>query len=58
MSRPGRANHSLSEMSALLKAFKSGDAEGARAASHSHVRAAAAAAQESFLELAHRKQAN
>ena len=48
MSRPGRAKFSLSEMTALLDALKRGDAEGARAAAQTHVRAAAAAARESF----------
>jgi GntR family transcriptional regulator, trigonelline degradation regulator len=48
MSRPGRAKFSLSEMTALLDALKEADAEGARAAAQKHVRAAAAAARESF----------
>lgn len=56
MSRPGRARHSLAEMTAMLERFEAGDAEGARAATHSHVRAAAAAARESFEQLAVQKQ--
>lgn len=51
MSRPGRAPHSLAEMTAMLKRLENGDAEGARAAAHTHVRAAAAAARESFDQL-------
>ncbi|WP_315835249.1 GntR family transcriptional regulator [Bradyrhizobium prioriisuperbiae] len=56
MSRPGRARHSLAEMTAMLERLENGDAEGARAATHSHVRAAAAAARESFEQLAQQKQ--
>ncbi len=52
MSRPGRAHHSLAEMTAMLERLENGDAEGARAATHAHVRAAAAAARESFEQLA------
>ena len=54
MSRPGRAPHSLAEMTALLDRLENRDAEGARAATHTHVRAAAAAARESFDQLARR----
>jgi hypothetical protein len=50
MSRPGRARHSLAEMTALLVHLENSDAEGARAATH--VRAAAAAARENFEQLA------
>jgi DNA-binding GntR family transcriptional regulator len=52
MSRPGRVRHSLAEMSEMLGRLENGDAEGARAAAHVHVRAAAAAARESFEQLA------
>lgn len=55
MSRPGRARHSLAEMTAMLERLESSDAEGARAATHTHVRAAAAAARESFEQLAQQK---
>ncbi|MGE7472057.1 GntR family transcriptional regulator [Bosea sp. NPDC003192] len=48
MSRPGRATHSLQEMGVILKAIENRDPEGARAAAHTHVRGAAAAARESF----------
>jgi DNA-binding GntR family transcriptional regulator len=51
MSRPGRSPRSLEEMTAMLDCFENGDAEGARAAVHTHVRAAAAAARESFEQL-------
>ena len=56
MSRPGRAPHSLTEMTAILERLENGDAEGARAAAHTHVRAAAAAAHESFEQLARQMQ--
>ena len=52
MSRPGRIHYSLAEMTALLERLERGDAEGARAAAHTHVRAAAAAARESYEQLA------
>jgi hypothetical protein len=52
MSRPGRARHSLGEMTAMLERLENGDAKGARAAIHTHVSAAAAAARESFEQLA------
>lgn len=52
MSRPGRARHSLAEMTAMLDCMENADPEGARAAAHTHVRAAAAAARESFEKLA------
>jgi GntR family transcriptional regulator, trigonelline degradation regulator len=58
MSRPGRAKFSLSEMAALLVALKQADAEGARAAAQTHVRAAAAAARESFGEMEMQLQAS
>jgi DNA-binding GntR family transcriptional regulator len=51
MSRPGRARHSLGEMTAMLERLENGDAEGARAATRTHVSAAAAAARESFGQL-------
>jgi GntR family transcriptional regulator, trigonelline degradation regulator len=52
MSRPGRVKHSLKEMSAMLKALETRDGNAARAATHSHVQAAAVAARDSFNELA------
>ncbi|HEY5798010.1 MAG TPA: GntR family transcriptional regulator [Bosea sp. (in: a-proteobacteria)] len=57
MSRPGRVAHSLQEMVAILKALERGDSEGARAAAHTHVRAAAAAARESFDRLSAEREA-
>jgi GntR family transcriptional regulator, trigonelline degradation regulator len=51
MSRPGRARFSLTEMTALFDALERRDARGARAAAQSHVRAAAAAAGESYGEM-------
>jgi DNA-binding GntR family transcriptional regulator len=58
MSRPGRAKFSLSEMTALLDALKRGDGKGARAAAQTHVRAAAAAARESFGDMEMQLQAS
>ena len=53
-SRPGRARYSLAEMRAMLDCMENADPEGGRAAAHKHVRAAAAAARESFEKLAHK----
>jgi GntR family transcriptional regulator, trigonelline degradation regulator len=58
MSLPGRAKFSLSEMTALLDALKRKDAKDACAAAQIHVRAAAAAARESFGEMEMQLQAS
>lgn len=50
MSRPGRAQHSLKEMQAMLEAIEAGDTKAARHAAQTHVRCASAAARKAYSE--------